>query len=390
MDFGEFVAIRRDLHAHPELAFHETRTAGIVQSKLEALGITTHCGIGGTGVVGVVKMGTAPRAIMLRADMDALPMQERNLFSHRSTNENVMHGCGHDGHTAILLAAAKLIVESAQFDGTVYFVFQPAEENGNAGARTMIQDGLFTRFPADAIYGLHNWPGLPVGEFGLAKGPLMAGGARFAVEIVGKGGHGALPHLSHDPVPAMTALMVGLPSIINRNVRALDSAVLSITQVAAGGASHNVIGDKARLGGTVRAFRPDVFDMIEARMRDMASQTAAAYGCTASISFDRSYPPLVNSTREADMCCHVVSSLGVGRRMRMVDPVMGSEDFAFYLAERPGCYFFLGNGEGEHRVEGHGHGPCLLHNDTYDFNDALIPVGAEFWRALVEAELPRH
>ena len=380
-------AIRRDIHAHPELCFAEHRTSELVAARLMGWGIEVHRGLGGTGVVGVVR-GTsgdpAARSIGLRADMDALPMEEVNRFAHRSTQPGRMHACGHDGHTAMLLAAAQHLAQHRDFAGTVVLIFQPAEEGG-AGALRMIEDGLFERFPCDAVFAIHNWPGLAVGEMGIAYGPAMASTNDFEIRVDGRGAHAAMPHLGVDPVFVAIQIAQGLQGLVTRVKRPIDRAVLSITMIHAGEA-NNVIPDGATLSGTVRTFDPAVTDVIEDGMRRVAQHTAQAHEATAHVRFERNYPPTVNHLREAQLAATVADAvLGPGKVIRDVDPTMGGEDFAFMLQQRPGAYLFLGNGSatGGHRSEGHGAGPCTLHNASYDFNDELIPIGASYWVQLV-------
>jgi len=382
----EIVALRRDIHMHPELCYEEHRTAKVVADTLQGWRIETHTGIAKTGVVGVIKRGTSDRALMLRADMDALPMQEENQFEHRSRHDGKMHGCGHDGHTAMLLAAAQHLQTAGGFDGTVYLCFQPAEEGG-AGGRAMIQDGLFTRFPCEAVFGMHNWPGLPAGSFGVCAGPMMAAANGFKITVKGKGGHAAAPQDCADPVPALFAIGQSLQTILTRSKRPLDAAVLSITQVQAGGTVINVIPNTAWLGGSVRAYSTDVVDLIERRMKEIASNIAAAHGCEADVFFERRYPALVNTVAETEFCMNVMRDVVGDERALTIEPAMASEDFAFLLQEKPGCYVFLGNGDGEHRMAGHGLGPCMLHNASYDFNDSLIPAGASYWVRLAQRYL---
>ena len=379
----EFRAIRRDIHAHPELRYEERRTSELVAEQLTRFGLTPHRGLGGTGVVASLSSGTSPRAIGLRADMDALPMQEHNAFPHRSRHEGRMHACGHDGHTAILLAAARHLAHHRAFDGTVHFIFQPAEEGG-AGARRMIQEGLFQKFPCDAVFGLHNWPGLPVGQLGVRPGPQFASSNEFEIRIQGKGAHAAMPHLGVDPVMVAVSMAQMLQTIVSRNRKPIEAAVLSITQIHAGSAT-NVIPDDAVMQGTVRTFTVEAIDLIEGRMREIVEHTARAHGASAELSFLRNYPPLINHPREAAFCASVMDGIvGPENVLRDVEPTMGGEDFAFMLQERPGAYVFLGNGDGAHREAGHGLGPCALHNPSYDFNDDLLPLGATYWVRLVE------
>lgn len=375
---GEIQDLRRTIHAHPELRYEETRTSDLVAAKLADWGIEVHRGMGKTGVVGVLKRGNGKRMIGLRADMDALPIQELNTFDHRSRNEGKMHACGHDGHTAMLLGAAQYLAKHGQFDGTIVFIFQPAEEGG-AGAKAMIDDGLFKQFPVDAVFGIHNWPGMPAGYFGVTEGPIMASSNEFHIEIKGVGSHAALPHNGRDPVFTAVQIANGLQSIITRNKKPLDTAVLSITQIHAGDAV-NVVPNTAWIAGTVRTFTTETLDLIESRLRKIAGSTAEAYDCSVDITFHRNYPPTVNSSAETQFAAEVMREVvGEDRVDAKVEPTMGAEDFSFMLLEKPGCYAFLGNGEGGHREAGHGAGPCMLHNASYDFNDQLLPVGSSFW-----------
>jgi amidohydrolase len=385
---AEIQQIRRDLHAHPELRFEEERTADIVAQKLAAWGIAVTRGLGGTGVVGTLTNGTSPRAVGLRADMDALPMTEINRFAHRSQREGKMHACGHDGHTAMLLAAAKYLAETRPFDGTVHLIFQPGEEGG-AGAQRMIDDGLFDRFPCDAVFGMHNWPNLKVGEFGLAAGPMLASSNEFEITIRGRGAHAAMPHLGVDPVLVAVQIVNGLQAIITRVKKPIDSAVLSVTMIQAGEAT-NVIPETARVAGTVRTFSDSVTTAIEEQMKRIATMTAAAHGAEAEVEFRWNYPPTVNHANEAEFAARVMDDIvGPANVVRGIEPTMGSEDFAFMLKACPGAYVFIGNGDGGHRSAGHGLGPCTLHNPSYDFNDELIPLGATYWVRLVEKFLAR-
>ena len=391
---ADIAAIRRDIHAHPELCYQENRTADIVAQKLTQWDITVHRGLGKTGVVGTI-VGALPapshagkaHAIGLRADMDALPMQEANQFPHTSVHPGKMHACGHDGHTAMLLGAAQHLAQNRQFAGTVHLIFQPAEEGG-AGAKAMMDDGLFTRFPMDAVFGLHNWPGAPVGQFGIAAGPMMASSNEFEIVLTGKGSHAALPHESADPIMAAVSLAQALQTIITRNKKPIDSAVLSITQIHSGDA-YNVVPNEAVLRGTVRTFTLPVLDLIEQRLRDISAGVAQTFGMAVDVRFKRNYPPLINSAAEAQFCREVATRVvGEDQVLWNQEPTMGAEDFAFMLLEKPGCYVFAGNGTGagehNHRMLGHGPGPCMLHNPSYDFNDQLIPVGVSYWAALVQ------
>jgi len=384
---SELQQIRRDLHAHPELCYEEQRTSDVIADKLTQWGIPVVRGLGLTGVVGIIKNGTSERAIGLRADMDALPMQEVNTFAHASVHAGKMHACGHDGHTAMLLGAAYHLSRNRQFDGTVYLVFQPAEEGG-AGARRMIEDGLFERFPMDAIYGMHNWPGAAAGTLSVVEGPMMASSNEFHVTVRGKGAHAAQPHKGVDPIMVAIQIAQAWQTVITRSKSPLDTAVLSITQIHAGSAT-NVIPDDAKLVGTVRTFTKPVLDLIEQRMRTLAENIAAGFDAEVDFEFKRNYPPLVNHAKETRFAVEVMKAVvGAERVDDQVEPTMGAEDFAFFLQEKPGCYIFIGNGEGEHREGGHGLGPCVLHNGSYDFNDTLLPIGASFWVRMAEMALP--
>jgi amidohydrolase len=383
----EIREIRRDIHAHPEICYEETRTSDVVAGKLEEWGIPIIRGLGGTGVVGTITNGESKRSIGLRADIDALPMQESNEFAHRSRNHGKMHACGHDGHTAMLLAAARHLSQHRDFDGTVHFIFQPAEEGG-AGAKAMIDDGLFEKAPCDAVFGMHNWPGLKVGQFAAGVGPVMAGSNDFTITIAGKGAHAAMPQNGVDPVLVATHVVQALQSIITRNKRPTESAVLSVTQIHAGEAV-NVIPDSATISGTVRTFTIEVLDMIESRMRAIVEQLPAAFSATGSLSFVRKYPPTVNHPNETEFAKQVLAEVVGAGNVFNFEPTTGSEDFAFMLQVKPGCYVVIGNGDGTHREFGHGLGPCMLHNPSYDFNDDLIPIGASYWVRLVERFLAK-
>jgi hippurate hydrolase len=384
---SEIQAIRRDLHAHPELRYEEHRTAGVVASKLRAWGIEVVEGIGGTGVVGTLRRGTSTRAVGLRADMDALPLQEHNTFAHASKHAGRMHACGHDGHTAMLLAGARWLSLHGGFDGIVHFIFQPAEEGG-AGARKMIDEGLFERFPCDAVFGVHNWPGTAVGTFSVTPGPMMASSNEFEITVRGKGAHAALPHNGTDPVLVATHLVQALQSIITRNKKPVDAAVLSVTEIHAGDAT-NIIPDSAVIRGTVRTFTIATLDLIEARMKALTEQLPPAFGASGALHFHRNYPPTINEAGQTAFAVEVMKELvGAGNVNAACEPTMGSEDFAFMLLAKPGCYAFIGNGDGSHREGGHGLGPCMLHNPSYDFNDELIPLGGSYWVKLVQRFLP--
>ena len=386
--------IRRDIHAHPELCFQEERTADVVARCLTAWGIPMHRGLGKTGVVGILKQGSSARAIGLRADMDALPMTEHNRFAHASTYPGKMHACGHDGHTAMLLAAAQQLARTRQFDGTVYLVFQPAEEGGG-GAREMIKDGLFERFPMDAIYGMHNWPGMAAGQFAVCDGPTMASSNEFRITITGKGAHAALPHNGIDPVPVACQMVQAFQTIITRNKKPTDAGVISVTMIHTGEAT-NVVPDTCEIRGTVRTFTLEVLDLIERRMGEICQHTAAAFGARADFHFHRNYPPTINHRAEVDFLRQTMVEVAGAENTLEFEPTMGAEDFSYFLQARPGAYFVIGNGEGEHRRSYAGHdasgtgalGPCTLHNPNYDFNDALIPKGAALWVRLAERFLP--
>jgi len=385
---AEIQQIRRDIHAHPELCFEEHRTSEVVAQKLEAWGIPIIRGLAGTGIVGVLKNGTSERAIGLRADMDALPMQEINTFAHTSKHDGKMHACGHAGHTAMLLGAAHYLSKYKEFDGTVYLIFQPAEEGGG-GARRMIEEGMFDKYPMDAVFGMHNWPGAAVGTFGVTPGPMMASSNEFEVIVRGKGAHAAQPHKGIDPIIVAIQMAQSWQTIVSRNASPLESAVLSVTQIHSGSAT-NVIPDEATLIGTVRAFSTEMIDLIEKRMRTIAEHTAAAFDAQVDFRFKRNYPPLINHAKETAFAAEVMRSVvGADKVDDQVEPTMGAEDFSFMLQAKPGCYVFLGNGDGGHRDMGHGLGPCNLHNPSYDFNDDLLPIGATYWVRLAEAYLKK-
>lgn len=378
-------AIRKDIHAHPELCFHEERTADLVAQKLTEWGIEMHRGMGTTGVVGIVPGrdgGKSGRAVGLRADMDALPMQEFNTFAHASQNAGKMHACGHDGHTAMLLAAAQHFAKHRNFDGTVYLIFQPAEEGGG-GAREMIKDGLFEKFAMEAVFGMHNWPGSDVGKFAVSAGPVMASSNEFKITIRGKGSHAGLPYMGIDPVPIACQMVLGLQSIISRNKKPVEAGVLSVTMIHAGEAT-NVVPDRCELQGTVRTFSYEVLDLIERRMKQVAEHTCAAHEATCDFEFVRNYPPTINSAAEAEFARRVLQDIVGADNVIEQEPTMGAEDFAYMLQVKPGAYCFIANGDGAHRAVGHGAGPCMLHNASYDFNDDLIPLGATYWVRLAE------
>ena len=387
VDAAEMARVRKDIHAHPELCYQEARTSALVADQLRQFGVEVHTGLGVTGVVGVIKGHQPPgagqplKSLGLRADMDALPIQELNTFEHASQHPGKMHACGHDGHTATLLAAAKHLAANRDFAGTVYVIFQPAEEGGG-GAREMIKDGLFQRFPMDAVFALHNWPGLPVGLFAVSPGPVMASSNEFRITVRGKGAHAAMPHMGIDPVPVAAAMVQSFQTIVTRNNKPVDAAVISVTMINAGEAT-NVIPNTCEMRGTVRTFSVPVLDLIEQRMREVAQHTAAAYGATCDFEFVRNYPPTINDATQAAFAKRVFTAAFGAANVGDQEPTMGAEDFAYMLMEKPGAYIFLGNGTGDHRDIGHGGGPCTLHNHSYDFNDDLIGIGATGWVRLV-------
>ncbi len=382
----ELTAFRRDLHAHPELGFEEVYTAARVKQSLQVCGVdAVHTGIGKTGLVATIKGrgGISTRMIGLRADMDALPMTELNDFAWKSSRAGLMHGCGHDGHTAMLVGAARYLAETRNFDGTAVLIFQPGEE-GYAGARVMIEDGLFDRFPVQAVYGMHNWPGLPPGTIGMNAGAMMASADRVTIEISGRGGHGAHPYQTIDPVVVAAHIITAIQSIVSRNVRAIDSAVVSICAMRAGDpGAMSVVPGKATLVGTVRTFNPAVQDMVERRLNELCGAVALGFGATASVYYERIYPATINSLNETRFAADVAQSLvGPEHVVRDLEPSMGSEDFSFMLQVKPGAYMRIGQGAEN------GVGSCLLHNTRYDFNDEILPLGAALHASLVEQSMP--
>ena len=378
---AELQALRRDLHAHPELAFTESRTGALAAEKLAGWGIEVHAGIAGTGVVGVIKGRAAGGAIALRADMDCLPIEEANGFTHKSRHRGRMHACGHDGHTAMLLGAARYLAETRNFAGTAFVVFQPAEESGGGG-QVMVQEGLFRRFPAEQVYALHNWPGLPAGKMAVRAGPVMAATDEIQITVRGRGGHAAMPHLAVDPVLAAAHVISALQSIASRNASPVDSMVVSICSLQSSQVgAFNVIPEAVTLLGTVRSFRPQTRDLAEQRVKEIATKTAEALGASATVDYRRGYPATVNSPREAEFAARVGRRIfGEENVITEHEPTMGGEDFSYMLLERPGAYVFLGQGGQE--------SGCWLHNPHYDFNDAVIPLGAGYLAALVEDALP--
>ena len=376
----EMTEWRRDIHQHPELKFEENRTADLVAAKLEEFGIEIHRGLAKTGVVGTISNGDGP-SIGLRADMDALPLEEKNTFKHASSNPGKMHACGHDGHTAMLLGAAKHLASSKNFKGTVNFIFQPAEEGGGGG-ELMIKEGLFEMFPVDSVYGLHNWPGMPAGIFGVGSGPIMASVDTFDLTINGRGGHAAMPDQCIDPIVIASQVVSALQTIPSRNTHPVDSVVISVTQIHAGDA-YNVIPDSVQMHGTVRTFQPETQKEIPSSMLRVAEGVCAAYGGTCELNYMSGYPATINSVEETEISAKaVVDLLGEENIIRNPTPSMGGEDFSYMLEARPGCYVWLGIGPGK------GEGGCMLHSSRYDFNDDVLPIGASYWVKLVENELP--
>ncbi|WP_282607313.1 M20 aminoacylase family protein [Pelagibius sp. Alg239-R121] len=374
---------RRDLHAHPETAFEEVRTSDFVAEKLNEWGIEVHRGLATTGVVGVLhgsKKGG--RAIGLRADMDALHLTELNEFDHRSTNEGKMHGCGHDGHTAMLLGAARYLAETKNFDGTVNFIFQPAEEN-EGGGRVMVEEGLFDKFPVEAVYGLHNMPGIPTGQVGMRVGPAMAAFDIFEVTVEGVGAHAAMPHLGVDAILVTSQIVTALQSIASRRVDPLESVVVSVTQVHAGD-TWNVIPQEAVIRGTVRSFNADIQAQTEVDIERIAKGICESQGASMKMRYERRYPAVVNTSLETDIAAEVAAQVVGDNNVEVgMPPLMGSEDFAYMLQKKPGCYIWLGNG-----ADGQP-GGCSVHNPLYDFNDEISVIGASYWAKLVETTLPR-
>ena len=380
-DFDQLAAglieLRRDLHAHPELGYEERRTAEVVATRLRAAGIEVETGIGGTGVVGTLRRGSGSRSVGLRADMDALPLDELGEVPHRSRHAGRMHACGHDGHTTMLLGAAEVLARYGRFSGTVRFIFQPAEEQG-AGARAMIDDGLLERFPIDEAYALHNWPGLGVGELHVREGAMMAGADTFEIRITGRGGHAAFPHQALDVIVAGSALVQALQTLVARAVDPTQPAVVSVTKFDAG-RTTNVLPEHADLAGTVRTFSCDLQEQIENGMRRVCEGVAAAHGVTLSLDYRRGYPPTVNAHGPVEACRYAArATLGEAAVRSDLPPSMGAEDFAFIAQAVPACYAWIGNGTDTAR----------LHNPRYDFNDAVLPHGVRFWVHLAESVLP--
>ncbi|MCW0235516.1 MAG: M20 family metallopeptidase [Ferrovibrio sp.] len=376
---AQLTAWRRDLHMHPETAFEEHRTADFVARTLESFGMPVHRGLAKTGVVGTLKAGTGNRAIGLRADMDALDLIEMNEFGHKSRHEGKMHGCGHDGHTIMLLGAAQHLAKAKNFDGIVHFIFQPAEEN-LAGGKVMVDEGLFEKFPCETVFGMHNMPGVDVGQFGVRVGPMMASADMFWIKVKGVGAHGAYPHRGVDPVLIAAEIVMALQHIVGRNVDPMHSAVVSCCQIQ-GGQTTNVIPEDVMIAGTTRAFLPEVQDMIESRLKQIATGIAAAHGASATVDYQRRYPPTINTADETELAARAAAAVvGTENVLRNLNPSMGAEDFAWMLREKPGAYVWVGNGAGE--------SSCMVHNPRYDFNDDVLPIGASYWSRLVELALP--
>ena len=377
---SELTAWRRDIHAHPELGFEEERTAKLVADRLEGFGYQVERSVGGTGVVGTLRNGQSSRAIGMRADMDALPIHESNEFDHRSQVDGKMHACGHDGHTTMLLGAAKYLAETRNFDGCIHLVFQPAEE-GLGGAKAMVDDGLFERYPMDSIYGMHNKPGMAVGRFAIRPGPMMAGGGFFDIKLIGRGAHGARPESSADPIVAASQIVSALQSVVSRNVDPQDTAVLSVTRLLSGEA-YNVIPNEATVGGTVRAFQPATLELMEKRIGEIATGIAQSLGVIADYNFRLIFLPLINDEDATRIAGDVAASIVSEDNLNRHGPgIMASEDFSYMLNECKGAYINIGNG-GE---EGH----CEVHNPGYDFNDQILPLGATFFARLAETQLPK-
>ena len=373
----EMVALRRDIHAHPELAYEEERTAGLVAERLEEWGLAVHRGLATTGVVGTLSTGNGP-TVGLRADMDALPIQETNSFGHRSRHDGKMHACGHDGHTTMLLGAARYLAESREFSGTIRFIFQPAEEAAG-GAKVMMDEGLFELFPVDAVFGMHNWPGLSVGCFAMRPGPMMASLDCFDIVVEGLGAHGALPHQGVDPVHAAAQVITALQSIVSRNVDPLQAAVISVTKIH-GGDAHNIIPGQVLLGGGIRCFDPEIRALLKSRVVEIVEGVCSGLGATGTVSFVSGYPAVINGLDAVGLAAGVATDIvGAENVDAESDPVLGSEDFAFMLEEKPGCYIFIGNGAGD--------GTCMIHNPGYDFNDDVATLGATYWVRLAQAFL---
>ena len=376
----ELQAIRRDIHKHPETAYEENRTADIVTERLESWGLDVHRGLGGTGVVGTLRKGDSNRAVGFRADMDALFIQEKNTFDHRSVHDGKMHACGHDGHTTMLLGAARYLLESERFNGVLHFIFQPAEE-GEAGAKAMIDDGLFDLFPCDAVYGLHNMPGIEAGHIGLRAGPILAASDRWTAEFRGSGGHGSMPHKGTDPTVAAAQFITAMQTIVSRNVDPIDTGAISVGHITGGDpGSLNIIPSDVLVGGTARSFTDSTRDLIERRLGEVAEAIAGAHSCEVDVSYVRGYPATVNWREQTEIAKRAAeAAVGAARTDPNLNPLPGGEDFSFMLQQVPGCYAFIGNGFGEPDE--------FVHAPRYDFNDEIISSGVNYWVELAETEL---
>ncbi|NKB58618.1 MAG: amidohydrolase [Alphaproteobacteria bacterium] len=376
----DLTEIRRDIHQHPETAYEENRTSDIVAARLEAWGLDVHRGLGGTGVVGTLRSGDSNRAVGFRADMDALFIQEKNTFDHRSVHDGKMHACGHDGHTTMLLGAARYLSENNDFNGTLHFIFQPAEE-GQAGAKAMIDDGLFDLFPCDAIYGLHNMPGIEAGHIGLRVGPTLAASDRWTTEFKGSGGHGSMPHKGTDPTVAVAQFVMAMQTIVSRNVDPIDTGAISVGHIAGGDpGSLNIIPSDVIIGGTARSFTDTTRDLIERRLGEIAEAVAGAHGCEVDVSYVRGYPPTVNWREQTEVAVRAAeAAVGAERTDPNLNPLPGGEDFSFMLQQIPGCYAFIGNGFTDPDE--------FVHAPRYDFNDDIIANGVNYWVELAKAEL---
>jgi hippurate hydrolase len=376
----KIAGVRRDIHAHPELAFNEHRTADVVADYLTRLGLEVHRGLAGTGVVAKISAGRSARAIGLRADMDALPLKELNTFSHHSTIDGKMHACGHDGHTAMLLGAAEALSRTRNFDGTVYLIFQPAEEH-EGGGRVMVEEGLFDKFSMEMVFGLHNWPGMEPGTMSVIEGPVMAGTDRFEMTVTGRGGHAAMPHQANDAIVAAATLITNLQTLVSRNTDPQEATVVSVTRIHAGHAD-NILPNSVVLGGTVRSLKPELKDAMEAGVRRICAGVEAMFGVKVDIVYSYGYPPTINAKQATDHARAVAAKIvGQDKLLTHLKPSMGAEDFAYMAAVKPSCYVWLGNGLGE--------GGCMLHSPHYDFNDAVIPTGIRYWVTLAETILSK-
>jgi amidohydrolase len=378
---AELTEWRRDLHAHPEIAFEEERTSDFVAAKLDGFGLDeVHRGIAKTGVVGVLRNGSSDTVIGLRADMDALPIHEETGADHASKTPGKMHACGHDGHTTMLLGAARYLAETRNFDGTVVFIFQPAEEN-EGGGRVMLEEGLFERFPVERVFGMHNWPRMPLGQFAMRPGPVMAAADRFTIRLEGHGGHGAMPHVSRDPLVAAAQIVTALQTIVSRQVDPVESAVVTVTQIH-GGDAYNVIPQSAFLTGTCRSFQPAIRTLLERQVKRISEGIGTSLGIRVEVDYELGYPPTVNSEAETEVAAAAAAEIAGEDKVDRAPPqVMGAEDFAFMLEQKPGSYIFIGNGGDEDSP--------MVHHPAYDFNDEALPFGASYWARLVERELPR-